>query len=213
MSCAPACFERILISVAVFVVGTLGQVILAQRIDRDAAVQEFLNDLSADVRPETLEARLGAAESVRVMTQVAECYRDGALEALCTADQLAESPADRSLTCEKIRTQHVYAYDSLGIRFIFLDDPWRLRETHLTNAGFSIDGLRPGESATSARDLFDALPLPGKLRDGSECSSTWPGMRIHHPCGADADWSIVRVVKLNPEFPTGCWKSFRGMYE
>jgi hypothetical protein len=180
------------------------------------AVQEAINELDVEnLVPGDLEAALGPASSTRYSHDLVECFRDGALAALCTPEALAKLPVDRSLDCGKHRGQHEYEYASYGLLFVFLEDPWQLLKVELTNEAYSLSGVHPGDPLSDV-ERERPVAIPWREGGGSECAEEWPDLRVHFTCAIDAGTEpmlILKVVRLNQALPSGCWLSHRGMYE
>jgi len=182
----------------------------AENTDRDA-IQVRLDAM--DIRNLTLqnlESAFGRDYVEIVDVGVYEGYRDGELGALCSAEELANEPTDRTMALGSLRTLHTYQFQRIGVTVVALDDPWTVWTLELTDQeGFSLHGIRPGTPKTE-------IALPEKTpRHVSRCSLEWEALRITTSCAEvpEKERVVEAVTLLNQDLPTGCWFSFRGVYE
>ncbi len=176
--------------------------------------QQILSEISFEGFDVTsLEDTLGVAE-IEPGRELIMGYRGDELAVICTSEELARNPSDRSLKMGKTREEYLYTYPELGLVFRMFDNPWMLYKIELSNPNLLLRNIRPGELVSTVSGRFEGLPIPGRINDGETCSWRWGSTTLYGSCPVgETEPAIKRVAVRNPDLPDGCELSFRGMYE
>ena len=184
------------------------------RAQEQRSLQEQLDNLAIEtLTSDWLESNLGGEYTIVTGETLVEGYRDGKLDALCSPSALAHSPTDRAMDLGKSRTANLFVYANLGLTFVFLDHPWTIWKIRLTDAALSWRGVSPGASFAEANPTLAQPPrLARRSENGDTCYKEWDDFLVVASCpAAEREGIVQEVVILNPELPSGCWLSYRGM--